>query len=230
VTTLNIIRQSDTELPPLPSRQRARRLSTEDAIIDAFERLLTREGVAGLGVNALIKEAGVGKKQVYQYFGGLSGVATEWVIRRGVWPSIESIVGEPMTVFDLRPVAERLKIVNRNYAAMLRSNAPLCELLTGEFTRSPEVKDAVDHVRQLIRVDFERIMVPGSGVGSDDLLALNTIAYSAATYLALRAHSQPRFFGFDLDDEASWQRVLGMFERVIDLAAPEAQGSHPNKS
>ena len=210
------------ETPRSRPRQRARRLATEDAIIDAFARVLVRDGVSGLGVNALIKEAGVGKKQVYEYFGGLPGVATEWVTRRGVWPGIEALIGEPMDAFTARPPHERLLRANRNYADMLRKNAPLCELLTGEFTRSPEVKHAVEHVRQLIRVDFERVMMIDEEMAHPDLLALNAVAYSAATYLALRAHSQPTFFGFDLSIEASWQMVGAMFERVVSLAGAQA--------
>ena len=203
-------------------RQRARRRATEESIIDAFARVLVRDGVSGLGVNALIKEAGIGKKQVYEYFGGLSGVATEWVTRRGVWPGIDSLIGESMDVFSARPPHERLLRANRNYADMLRKNAPLCELLTGEFTRSPEVKDAVEHVRQLIRADFERVMMIDEQMAHPDLLALNAVAYSAATYLALRAHSQPTFFGFDLSIEPSWQIVTSMFERVVRLAGTQA--------
>jgi AcrR family transcriptional regulator len=203
-------------------RQRARRQATEDAIIDAFERVLVRDGVSGLGVNGLIKEAGVGKKQVYDYFGGLPGVATEWVTRRGVWPGIEALIGEPLEAFTARPPAERLLRMNRGCADMLRRNAPLCELLTGEFTRSPEVKDAVEHVRQLIRLDFERVMMTGEDMAHPDLLALNTVAYSAATYLGLRAHSQPVFFGFDLSVETSWRTIAGMFERIIQLAGERA--------
>ena len=206
-----------TETAQARPRQRARRKATEDAIIDAFARVLVRDGVSGLGVNALIKEAGVGKKQVYEYFGGLSGVATEWVTRRGVWPGIDVVIGESMDAFTARAPHERLLRLNRGYADMLRKNAPLCELLTGEFTRSPEVKDAVEHVRQLIRRDFERVMV-GDDMAHPDLLALNAVAYSAATYLALRAHSQPTFFGFDLSVETSWRVVLAMFERVVRLA------------
>jgi AcrR family transcriptional regulator len=217
-----VMPRSPTDTLALPSRQQARRVSTEDGIIDAFERLLIREGVGGLGVNALIKEAGVGKKQVYEYFGGLPGVATEWVKRRGVWPPIETTIGEPLSDFLRRAPAERILIVNRNYANMLRSNAPLSELLMGEFTKTPEVKDAVDHVRQLIREDFEKIMF-GNGIDpirDFDLMALSTIAYSAASYLAMRAHSKARFFGFDLGDDDAWARVTGMFERVIELASP----------
>lgn len=198
---------------------RVRRQETEDSIIAAFEHVLVQSGVAGLTLNAVVKQAKVGKKQIYDYFGGLTGLATAWVERKGIWPPLEDIIGETMAAFAQRGPADKLRIVNRQCAVMLRGNAPLCELLTGEFIRSPEVKAAVEHVRQLVRRDFERVLLSDPELASEDYLALNTIAYSAATYLALRAHSQPRFFGFDLSSEASWEVVLGMFDRVMDKAA-----------
>lgn len=203
---------------PQSRRNSDRRRETEDVIIDAFARLLVRDGVAGVGVNALVKEAGVGKKPLYDYFGGLEGVAVEWVRRRGIWPPLEDIVGEPMAAFDKRRPAEKLRLVNRKCAEMLRANAPLCELLSGEFIRSSEMKQAVEHVRQLVRLDFERVLKSDPVLSGEDYLALNTIAYAATTYLALRAHCQPRFFGFDLSTETSWQIVMNMFDRVLDNA------------
>jgi AcrR family transcriptional regulator len=198
---------------------RERRQETEDGIIAAFEHVLVHMGVAGLTLNAIVKQAGVGKKQVYDYFGGVTGLATAWVERKGIWPPLEEIIGETMDDFARRSPSDKLRIVNRQCAVMLRGNAPLCELLTGEFIRSPEVKAAVEHVRQLVRRDFERVLASDPALAREDYLALNSIAYAATTYLALRAHSQPRFFGFDLSDEASWALVMGMFDRVMDKAA-----------
>jgi AcrR family transcriptional regulator len=201
--------------------QRAKRQATENAIIDAFERLLNRNGVAGIGVNALVKEAGVGKKQIYDYFGGLSGVAEAWVKGRSVWKPLEDFIDEPMAQFLAREPAEKLRIVNRRYADSLRSNPGLCELLTGEFMKDTDVKEAVDHIRQLIRLDFERVLTSDPRLSHPDMLSLNTVAYAAATYLGMRAHHQPKFFGFDLSAETSWQMVLSMFERVLVLADPD---------
>lgn len=198
---------------------RERRQETEASIIAAFEHVLVNMGVAGLTLNAIVKQAGVGKKQIYDYFGGVTGLATAWVERKGIWPPLEDIIGETMDDFGRRSPADKLRIVNRQCAVMLRRNAPLCELLTGEFIRSADVKAAVEHVRQLVRRDFERVLASDPALAHEDYLALNSIAYAATTYLALRAHSQPRFFGFDLSDEASWALVMGMFDRVMDKAA-----------
>lgn len=206
--------------PVARPRQKARRAATEAAILDAFDRLLARGGVAGLGVNALVKEAGVGKKQVYDYFGGLPGVAAAWVRTRTVWQSLEDIIDEDWDEFALRPPAEKIRLVNARYAASLRRNPRLCELIAGEFLHSDEVQEAVEHVRQLIRGDFERVLQSDPRLAHPDMLALNLFAYGYATYLGLRAHHQPIFFGFDLSVEASWLTVMGMFDRVLALADP----------
>lgn len=48
---------------------------TKSRILDAAREILAREGFAGLGVNALAAEAGVGKPLIYRYFGNMAGVA-----------------------------------------------------------------------------------------------------------------------------------------------------------
>lgn len=210
---------------PLARRQADRRAATEAAILDAFDRLLQRAGVAGLGVNALIKEAGVGKKQLYDYFGGLAGVAVAWVRQRTVWHSLEDIIGEPWEVFEARTPIDKLRLVNASYAASLRRNPRLAELLAGEFLRSAEVKQAVEHVRNLVRGDFERVLNSDPRLRHPDMLAINLVAYASATYLGLRAHHQPVFFGFDLSSETAWSAVMTMFDRSLALADPE-RGAH----
>ena len=52
---------TNVELAAKP--RQSRRIATEEAIVEAFGRLMERGSVHDAGVNALIKEAGVGKKQ-----------------------------------------------------------------------------------------------------------------------------------------------------------------------
>lgn len=213
--------------PPAARRARRpqaeRRLATRTAILDAFDRILARGGVSALGVNALVKEAGIGKKQLYDQFGGLPGVAGAWVRERHVWPGLETIIGEPWEQFLARAPADRLIHVNRCYAESLRRNARLCELLAGEFLGSEEVKGAVEHVRQLVRADFERVLASDPALRQPGHAALNLVAYTVATYLALRAHHQPNFFGFDLSAETPWIAVMDMAERVLVAAARQEE-------
>ena len=109
---------------PTPKRQ-----ATEQRIIKAFEKVLRRDGAEKLGVNAIIKEAGVGKGLLYDYFGGLEGLAEAWVKNTDFVPSMEDIVGEPLETFREKSTAECIGQIHVNYATMLKQDK-----LAGQLT------------------------------------------------------------------------------------------------
>jgi AcrR family transcriptional regulator len=215
----------DDEMPlakPAPRKPRApqkRRLATELQILAAFGRLMERDGLHAAGVNALVKEASVGKKQIYEYFGGLEGVAQAWVQRTAFWPRGEDLIAEPLDSFLARPPLERLRILVRVYAQALRDNPAVATLMAGEFAGPPELRAAVEATRVRIWQEYERLFFAEARSLDQDILALNVVLLPAVTYIGLRARFDPRFFGFDLQSEASWAAVLGMIDRVIALAA-----------
>ena len=47
------------------------RAETTEKILEALDRVLTRDGVRGVGINAVAREAGVDKVLIYRYFGGM---------------------------------------------------------------------------------------------------------------------------------------------------------------
>ena len=106
------------------SRQELKRQATEQKIIDAFETVLHRDGIQQIGVNAIIKEAGVGKGLIYDYFGGLSGLIDAWVARSQLIPDIADIAGQDLQQFLQQSIARQIGEVSVNYASYLR-NTPL---------------------------------------------------------------------------------------------------------
>ena len=66
----------------------AKSRATQQRIIDAFERVLLRDGVAGVGINAIVAEAGVGKGLIYHHLDGLEGLAEacQFIVPRTVVP------------------------------------------------------------------------------------------------------------------------------------------------
>jgi len=59
------------------------RAATEARLMEAAGDVLVRDGFAGLGVNAVAREAGCDKQLIYRYFGGLDGLATALCKREG---------------------------------------------------------------------------------------------------------------------------------------------------
>jgi len=203
-----------TDVAPATKPRQSRRIATEAAIVEAFGRLMERGSVHDAGVNALIKEAGVGKKQIYDYFGGLGGVADAWVRRTGIWPRLSDMLDEPLETFHQRPPMERLRMLVRTYASSLRAHPAVATIMAGEFAGPPELRDAVTAVRIRIWEEYERLFI-GQRSEDKELLAIAMTMLSAVSYVGMRAKFEPNFFGFDLHDDLAWERVVGMLDHVM---------------
>jgi AcrR family transcriptional regulator len=60
------------------------RAGKEADLVRAFDTVLARAGWEGIGVNAVVQEAGVGGNLLYRYFGGLGGLAKAAGLIRGL--------------------------------------------------------------------------------------------------------------------------------------------------
>ncbi len=203
-----------SEIAAAPKPRQSRRIATEAAIVEAFGHLMERGSVHDAGVNALIKEAGVGKKQIYDYFGGLGGVADAWVRRTGVWPRLTDMIDESLETFHQRPAMERLRMLVRAYASTLRAHPAVATIMAGEFAGPPELRDAVTAVRIRIWEEYERLFI-GQRSEDKELLAVAMTMLSAVSYIGMRAKFEPNFFGFDLHDDDAWDKVAGMLDHVM---------------
>jgi len=203
-----------TKVEPAAKPRQSRRIATEEAIVEAFGRLMERGSVHDAGVNALIKEAGVGKKQIYDYFGGLGGVADAWVRRTGIWPRLEDMIAEPLETFHQRPAMERLRVLVKTYAGSLRAHPAVATIMAGEFAGPPELRDAVTAVRIRIWEEYERLFI-GERSTDRELLAIAMMMLPAVSYIGMRAKFEPNFFGFDLHEEKAWDEVIGMLDHVM---------------
>ena len=84
-----------------PQGKRARnRAENEERILDAFERIMVRDGIRGVGPNAIMEEAGLGKPLLYTYFGDLNGLIRAWGERRKLWPDNEDLDQQVMMPGD----------------------------------------------------------------------------------------------------------------------------------
>ena len=83
---------------PRPRDKRDRK-ATEEIIINAFETVLLRDGVIGLGVNAVAQEAGVNKVLIYRYFQDLPGLARHWASNSSFWPDEMELIGNDPDAF-----------------------------------------------------------------------------------------------------------------------------------
>ena len=68
------------------------RQATEERILATVGQVLARDGFAGIGVNAIAREAGIDKVLIYRYFGGLPKLLRTWGASGRFWPSVSDLL------------------------------------------------------------------------------------------------------------------------------------------
>ena len=195
-------------------REKRDRNSTQQAIVAAFETVLLRDGVTGLGINAVAQEAGVNKVLIYRYFGDLPGLARTWSSSSTFWPSEQELIGNDTEAFAKLSVEDRVRMVIRNYFDAIRARPLTVELLAAELM-SPN---------DIIRALADGMAKPGTAVGdfirldesgrdlTEQIWKITMLVNMITAYLAIRQRSNPMYFGHDLTTDESW----AFFRATVD--------------
>ena len=200
-------------------RRKPDREDTEGRLLAAFETVWNRDGVQGLGVNAVLKEAGVGKSLLYRYFGNFAGLARAWAQRESFLPR----PGGKDTVVDNPAIsqAERHVRAAMGYARALRSRPRTRELLAVELLRRSAMTATLDAMRAKFGREMREFVMASGATDNDRAFALSFFVTAALTYLAMRADSVPDYYGLKLDRDSDWQRIEKMLTDLAGRALAE---------
>jgi AcrR family transcriptional regulator len=190
-----------------------KREATEAQIIAAFGRVVQRNGLRNVGVNEVLKEAGVGKALLYRYFGGLPGLVTAWGQKNRLWPRLADLVPLSNARSDASPAEHLKKIVVRN-ANVHRADPVRIEMLADELMTPTPISGALSEIRQQLGKDHAAVFARNRVFRDNHLLMV--VMMAAASYLAMRAVKAPLYMGEDLADEETWARLMGEIGSIID--------------
>ncbi len=204
-----------------------KREATEAEIISAFGRVVERNGLRNVGVNEVIKEAGIGKALLYRYFGGLPGLVKAWGEKNQIWPDLSELA-DMSNAMDSVSAAEQIKRLVLHHANSLREDPVRVELLADEFMSPTAISDALTEIRKQLGREHAAIFAGNRELGEDHNRALMMVLMAAASYLAMRAVKSPRYMGRDVGSDEGWEELLAHFERIIDSVADNA--SHGDNS
>ena len=187
-------------------RDRRDRKATEDLIVNAFETVLLRDGVAGLGVNAVAQEAGVNKVLIYRYFKDLPGLARHWSGNSSFWPSEMELIGNDPEGFAKLTVRERVKTVLCNYIDSIRARPRTIEMLAGELLNPNEITLALsDGMTRSGKEVGNFIQLETADKHLDDRVWKLIFMVNALTaYMTIRERTNPSYLGFDMTEDESW--------------------------
>ena len=199
-------------------RDRRDRKATEELIVNAFETVLLRDGVQGLGINAVAQEAGINKVLIYRYFNDLEGLARHWSSNSSFWPSEMELIGNDPDAFAKLTVPDRVKTVLCNYIDAIRARPSTIEMLAGELLSPNDITRAL----------AEGMVRPGKGVSefiqlettekdiSDKVWKLIYLVNAMTAYMTIRERGNSTYLGFDLTEDESWSFLRDTVSDITD--------------
>ena len=186
------------------------RKNTERQILDAVERIVTRSGFAGLGINAIAKEAGVSKVLIYRYFGNYEGLIETWATENSYWATAGQDINEKG---DAGETAVKLLSAHLSYlrSSPLRREIQRWLLLESTKTGKKVMSRIEKRGLELTRF-FADKNTPASKKDLEPVLALIT---AGITHLALMADRCDVYNGVPLNNEKGWKRLEKSIEQIV---------------
>jgi len=192
-----------------------------ERILDAVGRMIVRDGLAAVGVNALAREAGCDKVLIYRYFGDLEGVYAAFADRSDFWWTLEELTHgvDPARI----SAADAIKLLLRRSAEAIRARPMTLAVLAAETVERTPLVVALESVREkraleLARWAEERFMLPEA----IDIAAIATIVGVGLNYLAVRARKIKVMSGIAIKTDKDWERIFAAVDTIVDGVLREA--------
>ncbi|MBL8630652.1 MAG: TetR/AcrR family transcriptional regulator [Rhodospirillaceae bacterium] len=192
-----------------------KRNRTRERIMRACEDVILRDGVQGLGINAIAAQTGLGKPLIYRYFGNLDGLIAAWAKHTQVWADNEIVSAKKRAASK----DEKLKIIRDSMiesTARLKNKPALLQLLAFTMTGRSPFAGATYDLKKSFGSHHGDLYSDDDILGDPDMIALMLVLYAATVYLAHRAVGDPVFNGIPLNTDTGWNSMMKMVETVFD--------------
>lgn len=184
-------------------------------ILEAVGRMIVRDGLAAIGVNALAREAGCDKVLIYRYFGDLEGVYAAYAAQSDFWWSVDELTRgiDPSRT----PAGEAMKAILRRHAQALRARPVTLAVLAAELVDRTPMVVALEAVRERRALELSawigrHFRLPSSA----DVEAVGMLLGVAINYLAVRARTIRVMSGVKIKTDRDWERVFAAIDLLID--------------
>ncbi|MBO9356862.1 TetR family transcriptional regulator [Bordetella petrii] len=200
----------------------SRREQTERQILQALEAQICETGVAGVGINAIAKRAGVSKELIYRYFDGMPGLMLAWMKEQDFWTGRSDLLKDGES--SQRTPADLILAMLRAQIEALAGNESLREVRRWELIERNDVTaQLADRRERAARGFIDRV----DGLTDEaDVPAVVSIMLAGVLYLMLRAKTESHFMGVPLRTNEGWTRLYAALETLVQ-GLPENLRNEP---
>lgn len=186
--------------------------------LDAVGKILKTKGYAGLKVNDIASTAGVDKKMIYTYFGGMDGLIDEYIRSQDYWikvtdDKIDKII--PDINDGGKQFIEEMLLSQFDY---VYKNKEAQKLLLWSISESRKsLRKLIDTQEENGEHIFENIFKPHFQDKSEDFRAIMAIMVSGLYYLNMFASVNGSIFcGLDMNSAEGRERIKRAISFLVE--------------
>jgi AcrR family transcriptional regulator len=198
---------------PITARRDAE--ETKARILEALGRIIIRDGLGAVGINALAREVGADKVLIYRYFGDLDGVYRAYAQQSDFWYSSAEMLAGIEASKTMLP--EAIKLLLRRHANGIRKRPVTLAVLAAEPALRTPLVVALEEVRERRALELIAWLAqhypPPAGI---DLEAIGLMISGAFNYLAARARNIRVMSGVGIRTDQDWDRLFTAMDQIID--------------
>ncbi|WP_144214268.1 TetR/AcrR family transcriptional regulator [Flavobacterium anhuiense] len=188
--------------------------------LEAVGKILKTQGFTGLKINNIASEAGVDKKMIYTYFGGLDGLMDTYIRSQDYWSNVST---EKIQRNSKDGGKVLLKEMLYNQFRYVHEKEELQKLL---LWRLSEERPALRKMTELQEENgdelFKAVFDPHFGKNAEKFRAITALLVSGLYYLNLYAVvNGSSFSGLDMQSEKGRKQVEEALSFLIDKTYEE---------
>ncbi|MGL4577238.1 MAG: TetR/AcrR family transcriptional regulator [Burkholderiaceae bacterium] len=202
--------------PPASTAPRGRdREQTAARILAAVGEVLSRDGFAGIGINAIAKQAGVDKVLIYRYYGGLPELLKAYGDSGAFWPSVADLLGDDPDAFHALPLPERYCRFMEHFIDALRARPLTLEILAQELVARNELTAILETEREEWGEQAARVLGGADFARLPGAAGVTVLLIAGVQYLLVRSRKIRTFGGFDLRSDAGWDALKDSVRAMV---------------
>lgn len=196
---------------------------TKNKMIQAVGKVLLKKGYTGLNASTIAKEAGVDKRLVWTYFGGLDPLVEEYISQRDFWKftATNSINDLLNTNNDIKK--EQVSDLLKNQFENLLNDNILQRIIHWELSENKIFLTNISNQREAIGEELFKHIAQQFNNETKQIRAITALLIGGIYYLSLHGKVNGSLFcGLDIYKEDDKLLIDKTIEDIITLAFSNA--------
>lgn len=213
---LKLALSNTTEMERKPAGGKIRNTErSKKKFLAAVGKILKTQGYSRLKINDIAKVAGVDKKMIYSYFGGLDGLIDEYIRTQDFWSNVKPELTPLLVADGGKTFAKELFMSQFDYLA---NNKELQKLLLWRLSEERKsLRKLTEDQEASGELLFTHVSDPYFGKNAEKFRAVSAILAAGMYYLNMYAEVNGSIFsGIDLKTESGRSAIKDAVSFIMD--------------